>query len=337
MRNPRPKMAITMGDPAGIGPEIIVKALAHPNIHAICDPVVIGDAKFLERAEKILGTGLRIQRVDDISAGKPLEGAINCLDLNVAPETLNFGELSGLAGHAAFEFIRCAVELALQGKVQAICTAPLNKASLHLGGHPYPGHTELLAEFSGVRDYAMMLSSPQLKVIHATTHQGLVDAIETLRPERVYRVIRLAHEALFASGIPSPRIAVCAINPHSGEQGLFGRGEEEEKIIPAITRATQEGMSVDGPVPADTVFYKAIQGEYDIVVAMYHDQGHIPVKLLGFEAGVNITLGLPFIRTSVDHGTAFDIAGKGLADESSLVEAIIQAVEMLGPVARTTD
>lgn len=329
MKKHKPRIAITMGDPAGIGPEIIMKALSHAQIHAICDPVVIGDAKFLERAIAIVESSLQIHRIAEVAQGKFTEGIVNCVDLDVALETLSFGELSGSAGHAAFEFVRHAVHLALAREVQGICTAPLNKASLHLGGHLYPGHTELLAELTGATNFAMMLSSPKLKVIHVTTHLGLVDAIDAIQPARVFTVIQLAHDALRAAGYAAPRIAVCALNPHAGENGLFGRGEEEERIIPAINQAKKQGIAVFGPLAADSVFYQAVQGEYDIVVAMYHDQGHIPVKVLGFETGVNITVGLPFIRTSVDHGTAFDIAGKGIASESSLLEALVQAVEML--------
>lgn len=199
---------------------------------------------------------------------------------------------------------------------------------MHKGGHKYPGHTEILADLTGTQDFSMMLSAPNLKVIHVTTHVGILDAVKMINPERVYHVIKLAHDTLQKAGISNPKIAVCGINPHAGENGLFGYGEEEEKVIPAVERAQKEGIEAVGPLPADTLFFRTVRGDFDIVVAMYHDQGHGPVKVLGLDAGVNITVGLPIIRTSVDHGTAFDIAGKGIADEKSLMEAMRQAVEL---------
>src|SRR5205814_1944339 len=208
----------------------------------------------------------------------------------------------------------------------AICTAPLNKEALHAGGHVYPGHTELLAKLSNTPEVSMMLMTPKMRVIHVTTHIGLLDAIEKIEPGLVERTIRRGHEALGRAGITRPRIAVCGINPHAGEHGLFGRGEEEKKIGPAIESLRQRGIAVEGPLPADTLFFRAGRGDFDLVVAMYHDQGHGPVKVLGLEAGVNITVGLPFVRTSVDHGTAFDIAGTGKADERSMVQALRDAV-----------
>lgn len=232
------------------------------------------------------------------------------------------------AGNAAFRYLEKAISYANEGAIQGICTAPLNKEALHKAGHVYPGHTEILAELTNTKDFAMMLSAPGLRVIHATTHVGLMDAIKKNNAERQYTVIKLAHETLQKAGIESPRIAVCGINPHAGENGLFGNGEEEEKIIPAIEKAQAEGINVQGPLPADTLFFRAKRGDFDIVVAQYHDQGHGPIKVLGLEAGVNITVGLPTIRTSVDHGTAFDIAGKNIADELSLKEALRMAVEL---------
>jgi 4-hydroxythreonine-4-phosphate dehydrogenase len=214
--------------------------------------------------------------------------------------------------------------------LQAIVTAPLNKEALHAAGHIFPGHTEMLAHFSGTPEVSMMLMAPRLRVIHVTTHIGLRHAIERIEPGLVERTIRRGHEALLRAGISQPRIAVCGINPHAGENGLFGEGEEADKIEPAVARCRADGLQVHGPLPADTLFFLARRGDYDLVVAMYHDQGHGPVKVLGLEAGVNITVGLPFVRTSVDHGTAFDIAGKGIADEQSLREAIDQALQMIG-------
>lgn len=324
----KPIVGITMGDAAGIGPEIIVKALADPAVYQMCRPLVIGDAKMLERANRITGAGLSVSRVSDAGTANYEHGVIDCLDLDLLPEDLPFGQVSAQAGDAAFRFLEKAIELAKSGEIDAICTAPLNKEALHKGGHIYPGHTEILAELTNTKDVSMMLSAPKLRVIHVTTHVGLIDAVKMITPERVYKVIVLAHETLKKAGISSPKIAVCGINPHAGENGLFGYGEEEEKVVPAVRQAQQEGIDVVGPLPADTLFFRATRGDFDIVVAMYHDQGHGPVKVLGLEAGVNITVGLPIIRTSVDHGTAFDIAGKGVADELSMKEAIRQAVEL---------
>lgn len=317
-----------MGDAAGIGPEIIMKALNDPAIYGICKPVVIGDAKILKRADEMVNAHLQVRSVQTVSEAHFQHGAVDCLDLDLLPADLPVGKVSARAGDAAFRFLAKAVELAKAGEIDAICTAPLNKEALHKGGHLYPGHTEILADLTGTKDVSMMLSAPKLKVIHVTTHVGLLDAVKMINPERVYKVIRMAHETLQKAGYLEPKIAVCGINPHAGENGLFGYGEEEEKIVPAVERAQSEGINAVGPLPADTLFFRATRGDFDIVVAMYHDQGHGPVKVLGLEAGVNITVGLPIIRTSVDHGTAFDIAGKGIADELSLKEAIRQAVEL---------
>jgi 4-hydroxythreonine-4-phosphate dehydrogenase len=224
----------------------------------------------------------------------------------------------------------------MNGSIHAICTAPLNKEALHAGGHLFPGHTELLASLTGAGEVSMMLSTPKLRVVHVTTHIGLIDAIEKIDAGLVERTITRAHTALQRSGLKEPRIGVCGINPHAGENGLFGRGEELEKIVPAVEACTSRGWNVKGPLPADTLFFLAQRGDFDMVVAMYHDQGHGPVKVLGLESGVNITLGLPVIRTSVDHGTAFDIAGTGQADERSLLEAINQAIQ-LATVANNVD
>ena len=239
-----------------------------------------------------------------------------------------FGKLSPKAGDAAFRYIECANRLALDGVLDAICTAPLNKEALHAGGHNYPGHTEILADLSGTKEFAMMLTAPNLRVIHVTTHIGLVDAIKRVTPERVHTVVRLAHETLVRAGIARPRIGVCGINPHAGENGLFGYGEEERLIEPGVRLAVAEGIDVRGPLPADTLFFRAARGDFDIVVAMYHDQGHGPIKVLGLEAGVNITVGLPYIRTSVDHGTAFDIAGTGTAEDGSMRAALAAAIDL---------
>jgi 4-phospho-D-threonate 3-dehydrogenase / 4-phospho-D-erythronate 3-dehydrogenase len=325
---PLPVVAVTMGDGAGIGPEVIVPALLDDATRGFCNPIVIGDAKRLRQAADIRGLDPEIVAVESVAEAHQSPGRINIIDLDLLPEDLPWGELSAVAGHAAHEYIRVAAELAVRGEVQAICTAPLNKEALHAAGHIYPGHTELLADLTGTEEVSMMLSTPKLRVIHVTTHIGLLDAVAKIEPGLVERTIRRGHEALVRAGIARPKIGVCGINPHAGENGLFGYGEEEEKIIPAIELLTADGIDVHGPLPADTAFFLAGRGDYDLIVAMYHDQGHGPVKVLGIEAGVNITVGLPVIRTSVDHGTAFDIAGKGIAEAGSMVEALRQAAEL---------
>jgi 4-hydroxythreonine-4-phosphate dehydrogenase len=331
--SPPPVVAVTMGDGAGVGPEVIVAALLTDEARALCNAVVVGDAKRLEQAATILGVDADIVKVAEVADAKPAPGRINVIDLDVLPADLPWGELSADAGRAAFEYIRVASELAVRGEVQAICTAPLNKEALHAAGHIYPGHTELLAELTGTEEVSMMLSTPKLKVIHVTTHIGLLDAVKRIEPGLVERTVRRGHEALVRAGNPNPKIGVCGINPHAGENGLFGYGEEEQKIVPAIERLTADGIDVVGPLPADTAFFLAGRGDYDLIVAMYHDQGHGPVKVLGIESGVNITVGLPVIRTSVDHGTAFDIAGKGIAEAGSMVEALRQAAELASSTA----
>lgn len=323
-----PFIAVTMGDGAGVGPEVVVAALLDPHVNAECRPVVIGDALRLRQAAGLLGVKATIVRVDSVSDALFAPGRINVIDLALLPEDLPWGQLSAPAGNAAYEYIRVAAELAMSGDVQAICTAPLNKEALHAAGHIYPGHTELLASLTGTDEVSMMLSTSKIKVIHVTTHIGLVDAVKKINPGLVERTIRRGHQALVRAGIPDPKIGVCAINPHAGEGGLFGQGEEAEKIEPGVRAARESGIDVYGPLPADTLFFLAGRGDYELVVAMYHDQGHGPVKVLGIEAGVNITVGMPVIRTSVDHGTAFDIAGKGIADPQSMVEALHQAAEM---------
>ncbi|RKO26179.1 4-hydroxythreonine-4-phosphate dehydrogenase PdxA [Pseudarthrobacter phenanthrenivorans] len=323
-----PYVAVTMGDGAGVGPEVVVAAVLDPQSNAECRPVVIGDALRLRQAADVLGIEADIQSIRDVEDAVFTPGRVNVIDLALLPEDLPWGQLSPVAGHAAYEYIRVASELAMAGKVQAICTAPLNKEALHSAGHIFPGHTELLAHLTGTEEVSMMLSTPKIRVIHVTTHIGLMDAIRKINPDLVERTIRRGHEALVRAGIPNPKIGVCAINPHAGENGLFGQGEEAEKIEPGVKAAQAAGINAVGPLPADTLFFLAGRGDYDLVVAMYHDQGHGPVKVLGIEAGVNITVGLPVIRTSVDHGTAFDIAGKAIADSRSMVEALHQAAEM---------
>jgi 4-hydroxythreonine-4-phosphate dehydrogenase len=324
----RPTIAITMGDASGIGPEIIMKALSHPEVHDMCNPLVVGDAERLRTAGEIVRYSPRVDSLEDAAQARFAPGVVECIDLKLIPKDHPFGSVSAISGEAAFRFIERAVRIVEAGEADAICTAPLSKEALHAAGHRYPGHTELLAELTGTPEVSMMLSSPKLRVIHVTTHIGLIDAIERIEPGLVERVIGRAQTVLVKAGIGSPRIGVCGINPHAGENGLFGRGEEAAKIAPAIAACQAKGWNVKGPLPADTLFFLAARGDYDIVVAMYHDQGHGPIKVLGLEAGVNITVGLPVIRTSVDHGTAFDIAGTGVADERSLVVALRQAVDL---------
>lgn len=324
----KPIIAITMGDAAGIGPEIIIKALSHQELFDKCRPFVIGDTAILQRAARLMGRNISLNAFTEIEQAVFEKGTIDCLNLDLLDDNLPIGHVSKEAGNAAFRYLEKAINLANQNKISAICTAPLNKEALHLAGHMYPGHTEILAELTDTDEYAMMLAAPNLKVIHVTTHVGLIKAVEMINPERVYNVIKLADDTLKRAGIAAPKIAVCGINPHAGENGLFGNGEEEEKIIPAVEKAAAEGINVVGPLPADTLFFRGIRGDFDIIVAMYHDQGHGPIKVLGLESGVNITVGLPIIRTSVDHGTAFDIAGKGIASEDSLLEALRLAMEL---------
>lgn len=326
----KPIIGITMGDAAGIGPEIIVKSLNHKEVYENCNPLVIGDAKILEKVSPIVQSTARINMIKDPSEAKYEYGTIDVIDLDLLPADLPFGEVSAAAGDAAFQYLAKSIELAKEKKIDSICTAPLNKEALHKGGHIYPGHTEILADLTDTEDFSMMLTTPNLRVIHLTTHMGLIEAIASINPERTYTVVKLAHDTLAKAGFDNPRIAVCGINPHAGENGLFGNGEEEEKLMPGIAKAKSEGIDVTGPLPADTLFFRAGRGDFDVVVACYHDQGHAPVKVMGIEEGVNITVGLKggIIRTSVDHGTAFDIAGKNIADDKSMLAAINSAIEL---------
>lgn len=335
------KIAITMGDPAGIGPEIIAKTLGDLDSYRVCNPLVIGDGYAMQMGIDVARQSLKIRPIEKPSQAMYQYGTIDLVDLhNLDPNKIEMGKAAPMTGAASAEYVIHAADLALAGSVDAIVTAPLNKEAMHMGGYNYPGHTELLAEKSGTSNYAMMLATGKLRVIHVTTHIPFRDIVKKLNIDRIYTTIRIAHEACQSLGIKEPRIAVAGLNPHSGDGGIFG--DEEARIItPAIERAKALMWNVDGPVPADTVFGKAIGGQYDIVVAMYHDQGHIPVKLLGMRydesegrwesvSGVNITLGLKFIRTSVDHGTAYGKAGRkeGTANPDSLKEAIQYAVQM---------
>ena len=330
MKPQRPVIAITMGDAAGIGPEIIVKSLAHPEVYERCRPIVLGDRARLQAAGEITHTPLRLRSVETPSQASFQPGVVDVIDLRLIPEGLPFGELSPIAGDAAYRYVERAVALCGKQQIDAICTAPLNKEALHAGGHRYPGHTEMLAALTRTPEVSMMLVAPNLRVIHVTTHIGLIDAIRKIEPGLVARTIRRGHDTLVRAGIENPAIGVCGINPHAGEHGLFGYGEDEEKVAPAVEEVRREGISAEGPLPADTLFFRAGRGDFDLVVAMYHDQGHGPVKVLGLEAGVNVTVGLPVIRTSVDHGTAFDIAGRGIADERSLLAALREGANLAG-------
>ncbi|MDI6413206.1 4-hydroxythreonine-4-phosphate dehydrogenase PdxA [Streptomyces albus] len=327
-QHPLPLIGLTMGDGAGVGPEVIVPAVLDPATLGRCRPVVIGDAARLRKAAVILGVECEVVAVDAPADAEFTPGRINVVDLGLLPDDLPFGKLSPVAGNAAYEYVRRAAELAVADEIDGICTAPLNKEALHAAGHVYPGHTELLAHLTGVEEVSMMLSTEKVKVIHVTTHIGLIDAVSRIEPGLVERTVRRGHEALVRAGDPNPVIGVCGINPHAGENGLFGYGEEEKKIVPALEKLRAEGVDARGPLPADTAFFLASRGDYDLIVAMYHDQGHGPVKVLGIEAGVNLTIGLPVIRTSVDHGTAFDIAGTGKAEAGSMIEALRQAAEL---------
>lgn len=315
----RPRVAITMGDPAGVGPEVTLKALRRPEVQVACLPVVVGDRGVLEKAARALGEdGLRLP-----------EGTA-LVDVGALPaEEHAWGRVDARFGKAAAAYIERAVRMAQAGEVAAVVTSPVNKEALKLAQVPYPGHTEMIAALTGAKEYAMMLVGPGLRVIHVSTHVSLAEAIRRARRERIVTVIRLAHGVLRAEGIERPRIAVAGLNPHAGENGLFG-DEEQREIAPAVEQARAEGIDATGPHPPDTVFLQARSGRYDIVVAMYHDQGHIPAKLNAFDRSVNVTVGAGVIRTSVDHGTAFDIAGKGVASEESMVQAILYAARLAG-------
>lgn len=333
-------LAITMGDPASIGPELSVKALGDAAIYAKCRPLIIGDACVMEHARAQLGReDLCIHAVESVAQAGFAPGTIDVLDMNLVDlPQLEFGKVSAMAGNAAFRYVEKAIALAMDGEVDATVTNALNKEAIHLAGHPFAGHTEIYAHYTHTPKYTMMLADGNLRVVHVSTHVSLREACERVQKERVLEVIRIADAACRELGIAAPKIGVAGLNPHAGENGMFGR-EEIEQIQPAIQAACAEGICAEGPVPPDTVFAKARGGWYDIVVAMYHDQGHIPLKVLGFVydqrlqqwaavRGVNITLGLPIIRTSVDHGTAFDQVGKGVANPISLLNAMEYAIQL---------
>jgi 4-hydroxythreonine-4-phosphate dehydrogenase len=335
----RPVLGITMGDPAGVGPEIAAKALAQLAVREKARPLVIGDARVMAAAARLAHLALEVRALARVGEATFAPDLIEVLDLaNADPATFAIGRVSAVCGRAAYEYIERGVRLAQEGAIAGIVTAPVNKEALAAAGVRHSGHTEILAELTGTKAYAMLLMGKELRVIHVTTHVALRRVPELVTRERVARTIRLGDRAMRDLGIARPRIAVCGLNPHAGEGGLFG-DEEQVAIGPAIADARGEGIDATGPYPADTLMSRAAGGEFDCVVAMFHDQGHTPVKALGFRydeakkawtglSGVNVTVGLPILRVSVDHGTAFDRAGTGTANPESMVEAILVAAEM---------
>ncbi len=325
----KPLIAVTMGDPTGVGPEIIAKALAQSEIYEICRPLVLGDAGALERALEVTEAPLEISPIETGAIGEEATpGVIRLLPLSrLVMDEMVYGRPGVAAGRAMYGYITEGVRMCLAGEAAAMATGPISKAALNLAGYPYPGHTELLADLTGAGEFVMMLAGTRLRVTLVTIHEALKDVPALLNTERVLSTIRTTHLGLHRYFRKDPRIAVLALNPHCGEGGLFG--DEEELIIgPAVKAAQSEGINAVGPLSADTLFYFAAHGEYDAVVCMYHDQGLIPLKLLHFDEGVNVTLGLPIIRTSVDHGTAYNLAGTGRASAASMIAAIRMAVEM---------
>ena len=320
----KPLLAVTMGDPAGSGAEIIAKVVASNAVQEIAKIVCVGDAKTMERAFAVVGQPYNVRSIEHIQQARCEPGALNVLDLkNVDPDRLEMGRVQASAGRAAYEYITCAIDLALDGQVDGVVTSAINKESLHLAGHDYDGHTEIFAARTGSKKVTMMLAAGDFRVTHVSTHCSLRQAIERCTTERILDVIRLTHQGLKQMGIAAPRLAVAGLNPHSGEGGLFGT-EEIEQIQPAIDMALSEGINVyERPLPPDSVFVRMLERkEFDATIAQYHDQDHIAAKIVDFWGGVNITLGLPIIRTSVDHGTAFGKAGTGKANPKSLLNAI---------------
>lgn len=324
----RPIIAITMGDAAGVGPEVVAKSLRSEEVCRLCRPVVLGDARVMDRAMLLSGEAIRLRRIEAISEVEDRWDGAYILDMhNLAPDEAVYGKISADCGRAAMEYIAEAARLATVGEVNAIVTAPINKEATMLAGYTDVGHLEFLARITHAREYATMLASGRLRVVHLSTHHSVAEACALVKRERVLARLKLTHDCLRQWGFDKPRIGVAALNPHGGEDGMMGR-EEIDQIIPAAKEACGLGIDARGPFPADSIFVRAIAGEFDVVLAMYHDQGHIPVKVFGFEKSVSVALGLPFVRTSVDHGTAFDIAGKGIADAQSMVEALKVAASL---------
>lgn len=333
MKNRRPILGISAGDPAGIGPEITVKALLHSELYELCKPLVVCDAGIMKQIVALCGFKVKVNAITQPSDGIYQPGTVDVLDMkNVDPDKFQFNTVSEMNGKASFEYVAKVIELAMAGSIDATITGPIHKEAIQKAGFHFAGHTEIYGELTKTKDYAMMLADKHFRVVHVSTHVSLAEAIRRVKKERILKVIQLAHNALKRMEIETPRIAVAGLNPHAGENGLFGT-EEIDEIIPAIEAAKKMGIHAEGPFPPDTIFPKMNGGQYDIVVCMYHDQGHIPTKLLGFNynhekqvweglSGVNITLGLPIIRVSVDHGVAFDKGGKGEANPESMIQAI---------------
>lgn len=337
----RPLIGISVGDPAGIGPEITAKTLNLEHVYESCRPLVVCDLKVMEEAVRFSGLDLKTRAVASPAEGVYEHGTLDVLDMkNVDMDKLQYKTVAAMTGQACYDYIEKVIQLALAGEIDATVTGPIHKEAINAAGIKHAGHTEIYGELTGTKDYAMMLAEGDFRVVHVSTHVSLKEAIERVKKPRILKVISLAHDVLKRLGIEDPRIAVAGLNPHAGENGLFGT-EEMDEIIPAIEEAKKNGMNVDGPIPPDTVFSKMKGGQYDIVVVMYHDQGHIPTKLAGFNydqktntwlsmSGVNVTLGLPIIRASVDHGVAFGKAGEGRANPESMLQAIEMAIQLAG-------
>ncbi len=329
----RPRIGITIGDPAGIGPEVALKAAINSDVFAVCLPVLIGDADYLIHWAKAFGIQ---HHLDIVQAGEPIPlhaGVPLIYNLKNLASSLEMGQEQAAAGRAAAEYVEAAVQLCLAGKIEAVTTAPINKKALHLGGYSFPGHTEMLAHLTDTKEFAMSFIAPNLRVALLTTHLPLSAVSASVKKEALETLIHLVQQEMPRFGVAQPRIAVAALNPHGGESGLFGT-EEATEMLPAIEACRAEGIEVSGPYSGDTIFLRAARGEFDIVISCYHDQGLIPIKCFSFGEAVNVTLGLPFIRTSVDHGTGFDIAGQGKADPASMITAIKLAAQMALQVNR---
>lgn len=337
----KPVIGITMGDPASIGPEIALKALLEDRVTSICRPVIVGDAEVFKQIASRLNLPIEINSISKVSDAEFKAGRADVLDLkNTDLSKITFGEVSAEAGEASFQSIKKVIDLALKGELSATVTGPINKKSINEAGHQFAGHTEIYAHYTNTQKYAMLLVEENLRVIHVSTHVSLREACDLVKKERILEVTELLYNGLKSLGVSNLKIGIAGLNPHAGDSGLFGT-EDDQEILPAVQEALKQGYDVEGPVPADTLFSKAVTGYYGGIVAMYHDQGHIPFKLTGFKwnaekkqmdsvKGVNITMGLPIIRTSVDHGTAFEIAGKGVASPDAMVLAIESAVQLAG-------
>jgi 4-hydroxythreonine-4-phosphate dehydrogenase len=324
----KPAIAITMGDPCGIGPEVVVKALADPRVYASCRPLVVGNTYAMQRAVQLTGLPLTINETNDPTTAGDDPSVVDVVDIhNLNPEDITVGQLSVACGKASMEWVSKAGQLCLAGVVDGMATAPLNKEAASMAGYESIGHTELLQELTGAKAVPTMLLARNLRVVHLTTHRSLRVACDYVKKERILDFLQITHDSFVKWGFASPRIGVAALNPHNSDGGLLGH-EEAEEITPAVNSAREQGIDATGPIPADSVFHHAIQGRYDAVLAMFHDQGHIPVKVYNFEESITANLGLPFVRTSVDHGTAFDIAGKGIAEHVSMLESIRLAVAL---------